>query len=118
MFAERYGTCGNSGNVNSGTTYGNLWCDSNSVWRPVICVNNSSQIPSSVGFAAYRCNLPQFRPDYVNSCDSTRAQSPHSGGINICMGDGSVRFLGSGVSLASWQNACDPQDSANPGPDF
>ena len=40
VYTERYGTCGTTGIPNSGTTYGNLWSDSNSVWRPVFCINN------------------------------------------------------------------------------
>ncbi|HTN76944.1 MAG TPA: DUF1559 domain-containing protein, partial [Pirellulaceae bacterium] len=51
VFTERYGTCGSSGDPNAGSTWGNLWLDSNSTWRPVFCVNNSSQEPSTAGYA-------------------------------------------------------------------
>jgi prepilin-type N-terminal cleavage/methylation domain-containing protein/prepilin-type processing-associated H-X9-DG protein len=35
-----------------------------------------------------------------------RAVSPHSGGINVGMGDGSVRLVSQGVSSATWFAAC------------
>jgi prepilin-type processing-associated H-X9-DG protein len=37
-----------------------------------------------------------------------RATSPHTGGINVGMADGSVRMLSSGVSAATWFAACTP----------
>ncbi|MFT7643344.1 MAG: prepilin-type N-terminal cleavage/methylation domain-containing protein, partial [Pirellulaceae bacterium] len=49
FFTERFGTCGTSGVANSSSTFGNLWSDSNSVWRPVFCVNNYSQNPTRRG---------------------------------------------------------------------
>jgi prepilin-type N-terminal cleavage/methylation domain-containing protein/prepilin-type processing-associated H-X9-DG protein len=116
MFTERYGTCGSSGVANSGSTFANLWSDSNLTWRPVFCVNNVPQQPASAGYPP--CNMFQIMPDWINSCDSTRAQSPHPGGINACLGDGSVRNISSGVSAASWANACDPRDGVSLGPDW
>ena len=56
------------------------------------------------------CNLFQVQPDWARSCDSTRPQSPHAGGINVCLGDGSVRFVAVGISAATWAQACDPRD--------
>jgi prepilin-type N-terminal cleavage/methylation domain-containing protein/prepilin-type processing-associated H-X9-DG protein len=38
-----------------------------------------------------------------------RATSPHTGGINVGMGDGSVRLVGQGISGATWFYACTPQ---------
>ena len=37
-----------------------------------------------------------------------RAVSPHPGGINVGMGDGSVKFLSGGVSQTTWFAACTP----------
>jgi prepilin-type N-terminal cleavage/methylation domain-containing protein len=116
VFTERYGTCGTSGDPNAGSTYGNLWSDSNSVWRPVFCVNSAGQEPTAAGYSA--CLLFQAQPNWVSGCDSTRAQSPHAAGINVCLGDGSVRFVRAGISAATWANACDPRDGAALGPDW
>ena len=74
VFTERYGTCGNSGNANSATTYCNLWSDSNLTWRPVFCVNNTNQQPTTAGWTV--CNLFNVQPDWINGCDSTRRNRP------------------------------------------
>lgn len=107
-FTERYGTCGSSGNPDAGSTFGNLWSDSNSVWRPVFCINNSSKRPWSAGYAA--CPMFQVRPDWIKGCDSVKPQSPHANGIGICLGDGSARFLSGSVDPSVWASLCDPQD--------
>jgi len=38
-----------------------------------------------------------------------RAVSPHTGGINAALGDGSVKFVSGNVSQATWFAACTPQ---------
>jgi prepilin-type N-terminal cleavage/methylation domain-containing protein len=108
LFAERYRTCGNSGNANAGSTYANLWTDSNVTWRPTFCINNSSQVPSGPGYPA--CLMFQVLPDWINTCDPARAQSPHPGGMNVCLGDASIRFLNGSINPTTWQYACDPRD--------
>ncbi len=109
IHTERYGTCGTAGDPNAASVYGNLWCDSNTVWRPTFCVNDVSQTPSP-GYT--RCLRFQVRPDWITECDSSRAQSPHLEGINICRGDGSVRFVSPSISDDTWANVCDPRDGA------
>jgi prepilin-type N-terminal cleavage/methylation domain-containing protein/prepilin-type processing-associated H-X9-DG protein len=47
-----------------------------------------------------------------------RAVSPHSAGINIAMGDGSVRFLNGAVSNATWFALCTPDRGDLPGNDW
>jgi prepilin-type N-terminal cleavage/methylation domain-containing protein len=115
-FAERYGTCGNTGNPNASSTFGNLWSDSNSVWRPVFCIDNSSKSPGSAGYPT--CRKFQVQPSWVNNCDSIATQSPHSGGIMVGLGDGSVRFVTGGISKDTWAQACDPRDGVPLGPDW
>jgi len=116
LFAERYGTCGTSGVANSGSTFGNLWSDSNSVWRPVFCVNNPGKSPAAAGYPA--CFLFQVQPHFLTTCDSIRAQSAHTGGMNVCLGDASARFLSGGVSVTTWVAACDPRDGVPLGNDW
>jgi prepilin-type N-terminal cleavage/methylation domain-containing protein/prepilin-type processing-associated H-X9-DG protein len=115
MYTERYGTCGTSGNVDASTTFCNLWGDSDSYWRPVFCINNLAHNPAA-GYPA--CSLFQVRPNWITGCDSSKAQSPHTGGINVCLGDGSVRFVGGGISPETWANACDPRDGVPLGSDW
>jgi prepilin-type N-terminal cleavage/methylation domain-containing protein len=116
LYTERYGTCGTSGIPDDNSTYGNLWSDSNQTWRAVICVNNFTQEPTTRGYT--RCNKFQVQPDWIRGCDSTRAQSPHAAGINVCLGDGSVRFIAAAISDTTWAQACDPQDGVPLGPDW
>jgi prepilin-type N-terminal cleavage/methylation domain-containing protein/prepilin-type processing-associated H-X9-DG protein len=47
-----------------------------------------------------------------------RATSPHTSGINVGMGDGSVRFVSGGISGASWFAACTPASGDLPGADW
>jgi prepilin-type processing-associated H-X9-DG protein len=88
--------------------YGSLWADSNSIWRAAFCTNSSSKSPAGRGYPA--CYKFQVQPNWMTGCDSSRAQSPHSQGINVCLGDGSVRFVSGSVSDATWAAACDPRD--------
>jgi prepilin-type N-terminal cleavage/methylation domain-containing protein/prepilin-type processing-associated H-X9-DG protein len=51
-------------------------------------------------------------------CSNRYASSPHTGGMNCGMADGSVRFVSSSVSGNSWWAACVPNDSLTPDTDF
>ena len=115
MFSERYGTCGNGNDPNGTTTRASLWCDSNGIWRPLFCVNNFSQDPAALpaGGNYPPCFKFQVTPHWVRNCLSDRAQSPHTGGIHVCLVDGSVRFVAAQISDANWAAACDPRDSIN-----
>jgi prepilin-type processing-associated H-X9-DG protein len=51
----------------------------------------------------------QDTDDGVGGCgDGNRANSPHTQGINVGMGDGSVRFVNSGVNANVWWAAMTP----------
>jgi len=107
-FAEIYATCGNGGVLNGGTqTWGSLWADANSIWRPGFNLANGSKgavngYPAALKF--------QVQPHYLNNCTPWTPQGIHSGGIQVGLGDGSVRFLSAGISDIAWQRACDPRD--------
>ena len=47
-----------------------------------------------------------------------RATSPHPGGINLGLGDGSVRFLSAGVTGPTWFAACTPAGGETLGSDW
>jgi prepilin-type N-terminal cleavage/methylation domain-containing protein/prepilin-type processing-associated H-X9-DG protein len=51
-------------------------------------------------------------------CDNWRAQSAHTGGMNVCLADGSVRFVSASVSQATWTSALLPNDRVPLGPDW
>jgi prepilin-type N-terminal cleavage/methylation domain-containing protein len=109
LYTERYRACGNGGSLHGPQTFGNLWADSNTAWRPVFCVNNASQVPSTTGYTP--CAKFQVRPLYFTNCVHSVAQSAHHGGIPVGLGDGSARFVAQSVGDATWAAACDPQDN-------
>ena len=41
-------------------------------------------------------------------CDRRVASSGHTNGMNVALGDGSVRFLTRGISPTTWWAACTP----------
>jgi len=76
--------------------------------------------------------LPLITPSPTNVCVNSRAwtwggsvstcmcraTSPHTGGINVGLGDGSVRFVSVGISAPTWAAVNDPRDGLSPGPDW
>jgi hypothetical protein len=46
------------------------------------------------------------------------AQNPHLGGINVLLGDASVRTVTRSISATTWANACDPRDGQPLGNDW
>jgi prepilin-type processing-associated H-X9-DG protein len=55
----------------------------------------------------YRLALFQTQPD-PGKCDPSLAQSPHKGGINVAMADGSCRFVASTISPKTWAAVLTP----------
>jgi prepilin-type N-terminal cleavage/methylation domain-containing protein/prepilin-type processing-associated H-X9-DG protein len=49
----------------------------------------------------------QPRP-YNGNCDPTLASTPHSGGMQVAMADGSVRTLSSSITMYTWWYLCTP----------
>jgi prepilin-type N-terminal cleavage/methylation domain-containing protein/prepilin-type processing-associated H-X9-DG protein len=52
------------------------------------------------------------------ACNQRVAQSPHTGGINAALGDGSVRFLNAGMDPNTWWAACTIAGGEVLGPDW
>jgi len=75
----------------------NYWPD----WGPIISSSDCSE-PTGVGA------IFQVRPLDSNS-DGNRGSSDHSGGINVALADGSVRFVSGSVSPATWWAAMTPR---------
>jgi prepilin-type N-terminal cleavage/methylation domain-containing protein len=115
LFGEVYGSCSLSTDPTNGASTASLWSDSTTPWRPVICHNSSSKYYSG-GYGP--CYMFQVRPTPFGGCDPSRAQSSHSGGMLVGLGDGSVRFLSQDISPTTWANACDPRDDNPLGSDW
>jgi prepilin-type N-terminal cleavage/methylation domain-containing protein/prepilin-type processing-associated H-X9-DG protein len=114
FFAEMYGTCGWTGDLNF--MYGSLWADSNSVWRGLFGTNTSWKDPSGTGYPA--ANKFQVRPKWDTQCDPSVPQAGHSSGVNALLGDGSVRHVTAGISNNTWALAVNPQDGQAMGADW
>jgi hypothetical protein len=54
----------------------------------------------------------QVRPDPVTECRYDRPQSGHLDGMNVGLGDGSVRFCAEGISPATWARVVQPTEEA------
>jgi prepilin-type processing-associated H-X9-DG protein len=78
--------------------------------------HNSSVKTVSPGYQP--CYTFQTQPAAFTTCDPSRGQSGHSAGMNVGLGDGSVRFVTSAVTPATWANACDPRDGQVLGSDW
>jgi prepilin-type N-terminal cleavage/methylation domain-containing protein/prepilin-type processing-associated H-X9-DG protein len=82
----------------------NVWAD----WGPCIASIESGSQPTGPA-AIFMVRPPLGCGGTTGGCgDGNRANSPHTGGINAAMGDGSVRFVSSGVSGSTWWIALTP----------
>lgn len=108
FFGEMYATCGNSGDPNSPTTGASLWSNSNSVWRPGFNLGNGKSGTSLANYPPSK--MFQSNPNPFTNCDYTAPQSAHSQGINVAIGDGSVRFLAATMDVNTWARSADPRD--------
>lgn len=112
-FAEMYGTCGSGGSIDSGSTWGSLWADANSTWRPAFNLGTSKGGWSVTNYPA----SPKFQvlPHFFNNCNPEVPQSAHPDGIIVGLGDASVRFLSARMNDTTWARAADPRDGQTPG---
>jgi prepilin-type N-terminal cleavage/methylation domain-containing protein len=55
---------------------------------------------------------------FLGNCDPTKASTPHSSGMQVCLADGSVRTLAPSLSGATWWAAVRPSDGQVLGPDW
>jgi prepilin-type N-terminal cleavage/methylation domain-containing protein len=72
----------------------------------------SMGVTQTSGFGKYKMgcsndNLPQNWPNW-----QAQARSPHTGGVFVCMADGSVRFVLDSITEATWLSANSRNDGA------
>jgi len=117
MLGEVYITCSPTpGNPHSGNSFGSLWADSNTVWRPYICTNQLQKQGTLAN--SPRCFIFQVQPRWDGNCLTDRGQTGHSSGSNIALCDASIRFVSGSISPATWGFACDPRDGNPLGNDW
>jgi prepilin-type N-terminal cleavage/methylation domain-containing protein len=126
FYAERYGTCGITGSEQDPSTVACLWADSNEAFRPAFCVYRNgfdlsrykpTTIPANFDPYGPPCDPFQGSVDWVRGCDFGRAQALHFDGMNVCLGDASVRLIQASIDPIAWGRLCDPRDG-NPVGDY
>jgi prepilin-type N-terminal cleavage/methylation domain-containing protein len=70
------------------------------------------------GPASKFLNTPPRFIDNTSPCLNSLASSPHTAGMNVGLGDGSVRFLSNGISGTTWWTAVVPNDGLVLGSDW
>jgi prepilin-type N-terminal cleavage/methylation domain-containing protein len=63
-------------------------------------------------------SLPQYQPTYNITCDASLPATGHTGGTNVGLSDGSVRFVGQGISGVTWWKAITPNGGEVLGSDW
>jgi hypothetical protein len=109
VFAEKYMVCGN---LTANDVSDFYWGETGGTCTREGANGGDGSIP---GF--YTLNLPQFNPPLSN-CNPCLLQGFTSGGIQVGLGDGSVRNVGPSVSQATWANAVQPADGNTLGSDW
>jgi prepilin-type N-terminal cleavage/methylation domain-containing protein/prepilin-type processing-associated H-X9-DG protein len=64
-----------------------------------------ARIPANALFRIRCVEVPLGTDPAVNGNQFNAARSKHTGGVNACMADGSVRFVRDSISLQAWQAA-------------
>jgi prepilin-type N-terminal cleavage/methylation domain-containing protein/prepilin-type processing-associated H-X9-DG protein len=104
MFTEK------AAESNTGTYTDNYWPD----WGPIL---SSGDVGDPTGPAWN----PQIQPKVSGGqvrANSGIAESPHTGGINAALGDGSVKFVSGSVTGTTWWAALTPANNDQLGPDW
>jgi prepilin-type N-terminal cleavage/methylation domain-containing protein/prepilin-type processing-associated H-X9-DG protein len=99
FYGERLQYCDSSNLL--GEHRANFWAWS----EPPSQAGNSEYPMFAVGY--WEASLPQLNPP-PGKCDYQGLNSPHTGVMNVCMGDGSVRQITDAMTLSTWLALCTP----------
>jgi prepilin-type N-terminal cleavage/methylation domain-containing protein len=122
IFTEKYARCEHP--PKKATGGGNMWAhagvDAGVSWWPVVMSPHylKDYSDNSVGPGALFQPQPSPFMGGTSTCDWTRASSAHSGGIQVCLCDGSVRTVNEGISTATWWAAFTPNGGEPMGADW
>jgi len=105
FFTDKLAEC------NSGNYADNYWPD----WGPII---SSSDEGDPVGPTAPGPQITPYLTGGKGNCNGGIASSPHTGGVVVGLGDGSVRFVPQGISTYTWWYALTPQGGEPMGSDW
>jgi prepilin-type N-terminal cleavage/methylation domain-containing protein/prepilin-type processing-associated H-X9-DG protein len=124
LFAEKYARCVYTALGNKAGNGGTLWAYwSIAQFAPVLPdlyplhpgFAHDYFSPNGIGIASKF----QVQPTPWNgNCDPNRASTPHPGGIQVALADGSVRSLSAAINPQTWWWACVPNDGNPLGSDW
>jgi prepilin-type N-terminal cleavage/methylation domain-containing protein len=122
VFAEKYMVCGPAPGSLAAFYYGETCLNCGSPSNYSGACNRLGPDTTYVGsppmFYSGLTLPPQNKPPPSNGCNPCMLQGPHSGGILVGLGDGSVRLVSTAVSQQTWMNAVDPADGNVLGSDW
>ncbi|HEY7326703.1 MAG TPA: DUF1559 domain-containing protein [Gemmataceae bacterium] len=115
IFAEKYAACGPlSGAVPSG---GNIWFSPWGPWSGPYFAVPCYDMGDCYGSSSFGPGQPPMIPLWLQQpnpwqtkCNPLLPSSGHTSGMNVTLGDGSVKFLSQGMSVFTWSLACNPGD--------
>jgi prepilin-type N-terminal cleavage/methylation domain-containing protein len=137
VLAEKYALCGKSGPPPGGDAFaapGTLWSWPASlpgfIFTPAFAISTYTMNP---GYGSTTVNIgPGSKFQYLpnpwqkagntnpvnGGCNPALTAAPHPAGMQVALGDGSVRSLGVDMSGATWWAACTPSGNDLLGPDW
>jgi prepilin-type N-terminal cleavage/methylation domain-containing protein/prepilin-type processing-associated H-X9-DG protein len=134
IFAEKYGQCEANCSLGGGASVsGSAWGRSvflpgpynastlGSSFGPYFALANRMEVGPNFTFQVQPFPFANPNPANCNNnavCDYRRPSSPHPGGINVGLADGSVRFVAAGITGKTWWAAVTPASGDVLGPDW
>jgi prepilin-type processing-associated H-X9-DG protein len=108
LMAEKRASCPMASPPFSGTWNGR---------QATLWVAGSYEFPNFNLFDSQTYGRFQARSNGTN-CNPYVPHALAAGGMNVLLGDGSVRLIGANISDTTWQRACNPQDNQPLGNDW
>jgi prepilin-type N-terminal cleavage/methylation domain-containing protein len=116
MIAEKYAVCENPSYSTNG---GNSWIRNSVDPTTYACYFGDNRSGHALVGVAYTFQVkPSPFVGASGRCNPLLPATPHTGGILVCMGDGSTRSVNSGISGATWFAALTPSGGEVLGPDW
>jgi prepilin-type N-terminal cleavage/methylation domain-containing protein/prepilin-type processing-associated H-X9-DG protein len=112
LAAEKYARCQFYAYADGGSFWG-YWLTSQPQTQPLHAGFAVSWQPYDIGPRSKFLVVPDPR-----NCDPTLASTPHRGGIQVLLADGSVRSLAPSISGTTWWAACTPNGGETLGTDW
>jgi prepilin-type N-terminal cleavage/methylation domain-containing protein len=130
IFGERYAMCGNPAQTGTAIPFpppglppacsptipgGGAWANDIREWNYYQRLYGASGVSGGCDTALV---LWQQQPKWDTNCNPYLYNSGHTGGMNVGLGDGSVRMVVPGMSALTWDYALQPNDGHVLGPDW